>query len=105
MEGRRHNCRVHELFTVMSRQVGFVLNGKRSVAEAGETVVIPEGMPHDWWSAGGEEVHALVEACIRNIFGLAQDGKTNARGMPNLLQLALFAREFDDVIRFTRPPR
>jgi hypothetical protein len=42
---------------------------------------------------------------IRTAFGLAQDGKTNRRGMPNLLQLALFAREFDDVIRFTRPPR
>jgi len=25
--------------------------------------------------------------------------------MPNLLQLAVLAREFDDVIRFTRPPR
>jgi hypothetical protein len=25
--------------------------------------------------------------------------------MPNLLQLAAFAWEFDDVIRFTRPPR
>jgi hypothetical protein len=25
--------------------------------------------------------------------------------MPKLLQLSLFAREFDDVIQFTRPPR
>jgi len=25
--------------------------------------------------------------------------------MPSLLQLVLLAREFDDVIRFTRPPR
>jgi hypothetical protein len=25
--------------------------------------------------------------------------------MPNLLQLALFAREFADVMQFTRPPR
>lgn len=37
--------------------------------------------------------------------GLAQDGKTNARGMPNLLQAALFAQEFEDVMYFTRPPR
>src|SRR5262249_8307361 len=35
----------------------------------------------------------------------AQDGKVNRRGMPNLLQLAVFAREFADVIQFTRPPR
>ena len=42
---------------------------------------------------------------IRNAFGLAQDGKTDAKGRPRLLQAALFAREFDDVIRFTKPPR
>ena len=42
---------------------------------------------------------------IRNLFGLAQDGKTNARGVPRLLQFALLAREFDDVVQFTRPPR
>jgi hypothetical protein len=42
---------------------------------------------------------------ILNLFGLAQDGKTNARGLPNLLQLALLVREFRYVIRFTRPPQ
>ena len=42
---------------------------------------------------------------IRNAFGLAQDGKVNKRRMPNLLQLAVFAREFPDVMQFTRPPR
>jgi hypothetical protein len=51
------------------------------------------------------EPAARFEAALRNGFGLAQDGKTDARGMPNLLQLALLAREFDDVIRYTSPPR
>ena len=41
---------------------------------------------------------------IGNQFGLAQDGKTNSKGMPHLLQGALFAREFSDVIIFTKPP-
>jgi len=36
---------------------------------------------------------------------LALDGRVNRRGLPNLLQLAVFAREFDDVIQFTHPPR
>jgi hypothetical protein len=39
----------------------------------------------------------------RNLFGLAQDGKTNSKGMPNLLQAAIFAREFSDVLYFTKP--
>ena len=37
--------------------------------------------------------------------GLAIYGKVNKRGIPNLLQLAVFAREFADVIQFTHPPR
>ena len=41
---------------------------------------------------------------VRNLFGLAQDGKTNSKGMPNLLQAAIFAREFSDVLYFTKPP-
>jgi hypothetical protein len=48
---------------------------------------------------------ARFEAMIRNAFGLAQDGKVNKRGMPNLLQLAVFTREFADVMQFTHPPK
>jgi hypothetical protein len=48
---------------------------------------------------------ARFEEMIKNLYGLAQDGKTDAKGMPNLLQAALFAREFEDVLWFTKPPR
>src|SRR5215210_330466 len=69
-------------------------------------------MAHDWWNAGGEEARVIVavsparfEEAILNTFGLARDGKTNARGMPDLLQVALLAREFEDVLYYTSPPR
>ena len=39
------------------------------------------------------------------MIGLAQDGKTDSRGMPHLLQLAVLATEFDDVVRFLKPSR
>ena len=42
---------------------------------------------------------------IVDLFGLAQDGKTNDKGMPNLLQTALFSLEYEDVLYFTSPPR
>ena len=45
------------------------------------------------------------ELMIQNLFGLANDGKTNAQGVPNLLPLALFAREFRREGEFVRPPR
>ena len=41
---------------------------------------------------------------IETLWGLARLGHTNAKGMPHPLQLALFAREFGDVIVFRRPP-
>jgi quercetin dioxygenase-like cupin family protein len=104
---------IDERFTVLRGRVGFSLDGRRSVAEPGQSVHIPPGVAHDWWNAGDEEARLLVEiqpaarfeALIRNLFGLAQDGRTDARGMPSLLQRALLAREFADVTRFTKPHR
>lgn len=104
---------IHEWFTVLEGRVGFRLDGRESVAPVGEHLHVPPGMAHDWWNAGDEEARVIVEIspaarfeeAIYNTFGLARDGKTNAKGMPNLLQVSLFAREFEDVLYFTSPPR
>ncbi len=93
-------------------RVGFRLNGREAIAEPGERLHVPAGMAHDWWNAGEEEAHVIVEISpgerfeemAVNLFGLAQDGKTNSKGMPNLLQAAIFAREFEEVLYFTEPP-
>jgi len=104
---------IEERFTVVSGRVGFRLDGREAIAEPNERLRVPPGMAHDWWNAGDEEAHVVVEIspskrfeeAIRNSFGLAQDGKTNANGMPNLFQLVAFAREFEDVLYFTKPPQ
>jgi uncharacterized membrane protein YphA (DoxX/SURF4 family)/quercetin dioxygenase-like cupin family protein len=104
---------IEERFTVLRGRVGFRLAGRTSTAEPGVTLVAPPGTPHDWWNAGKEEARVRVEvrpgarfaAFIVTAFGLARDGRVDRRGMPKPLQLALFAREFDDVIQFTLPPR
>lgn len=103
---------MEERFTMLSGQVGFRLAGRVAIAEPGVELTAPPGTRHDWWNAGAKEAVVRVEmrpaarfeAMIRNAFGLAQDGKVDKRGMPNLLQLAVFAREFADVIQFTWPP-
>ena len=41
---------------------------------------------------------------IETLFGFARLGHTNAKGMPPPLQLALFGREFSDVLVFRSPP-
>jgi quercetin dioxygenase-like cupin family protein len=111
--GEHVHSAIEERFTVLGGQVGFRLSGREAIAELGKKLIVPAGMPHDWWNAGSDEALVRVEirpaarfeAMILNAFGLGQDGKVNRKGMPNLLQLAVFAREFDDVIQFTRPPR
>ncbi len=103
---------IDERFTVLRGRVGFRIDGRESIAEPGERLHVPAGTAHDWWNAGDEEAHVRVEIrpggrfeeMALNLFGLAQDGKTNSRGMPNLLQAAIFVREFSDVLYFTRPP-
>ena len=104
---------IDETFTILKGRVGISIKGIRFIAEPGQSLHVPRGTAHDWWNAGEEEAHILIEvtpaarfeSMIRNLFGLAQDGRTDKKGMPGLLQLALTAREFDDVVRFTRPSR
>ena len=103
-----------ERFTVRRGQISFRIDGRESIAAVGQLVTVPAGVPHAWWNAGDEEAHVLVEVLdppgrfgqmIVDLFGLAQDGKTNDKGMPNLLQTALFSLEYEDVLYFTSPPR
>ena len=108
---------IEEVFTVVTGSVGFRLDGREDVAGPGRRLVVPPGVVHYWWNAGVDEAHVVVElrgearllegfnTMLSNVFGLARDGKTDAKGRPNLLQASLFAREFDDVIRFVEPPR
>lgn len=105
---------IAEHFTVLRGRVGFRIDDRESVAPVEERFRVAPGVAHDWWNAGEEEAHVVVEInpaarfeeAIRNSFGLVRDGgKTDAQGMPGLLQLALFAREFEDVLLFTKPPR
>ena len=108
---------IREIFTVIRGTVGFRLDGHEDVAEPTHRLVVPPRVAHDWWNAGQDEAHVVVELqgklqqlerfemMISNLYGLARDGKTDAKGRLSILQAALLAREFGDVITFTSPPR
>jgi mannose-6-phosphate isomerase-like protein (cupin superfamily) len=104
---------IHERLRVVSGSVGISIDGIVAIADVGKTIEIPPGVPHRFWNAGIVEAKLMMdirpanrfEAFTRNMIGLAQDSKTNSKGMPNLLQLALITREFGDVIQFLSPPR
>lgn len=102
-----------ERFQVISGRLGARIDGVERTLAAGDEVTVPAGVPHDWWNAGDDDAGVLVEIAPLNtrflemlgtLFGLANAGKTNTKGMPNPLQLALIGQEFSDVIVFTKPP-
>ena len=103
---------LHERFSVRGGELTMLRDGQRSVLRAGEEAHIEPGVWHDWWNAGDVDAIVRVEITpgerfahmIETLFGLAREGHVNKRGMPDPLQLALFATEFSDVAVFRKPP-
>src|SRR5688500_16615207 len=95
-----------ETFEVLSGTLGAKIGGKTVEAKEEGVVVIEPRVAHKWWNAGEDELVFRAEVrpalqfeqLIETMFGLAADGKTNKKGMPNPLRLAVIARHhFDDV--------
>lgn len=103
---------IHESFSVLEGELTVVRDGQRSTLRAGESADVEPGVWHDWFNVADVDAVVRVEITpgerfahmIETLFGLAQQGHVNAKGMPNLLQLALTAQEFSDVIVFRKPP-
>ena len=104
---------IDERFHVVAGTLHAKVGGAPRELGAGDEVTAAAGTPHDWWNAGTTPASVLVEitpadprfeTMIATVFGLANAGRTNAKGMPNPFQLALVGKEFADVIRFTSPP-
>lgn len=101
-----------ERFTCLEGELTVKQNGVVSILRAGETAVIEPGVWHDWWNAAQIDARVRVEVTpgerfghmIETLFGLARMGHTNSKGLPNMLQLSLFAPEFSDVLVLRKPP-
>jgi mannose-6-phosphate isomerase-like protein (cupin superfamily) len=101
-----------ETFAVVSGSVSFEVGGKQVVVRAGETVVVEPGTAHKFWNAGEQpavfraEVRPALgfERLIETMFALAADGKTNRKGLPNPLRLAVIAKAHFDDVRLPFPP-
>jgi quercetin dioxygenase-like cupin family protein len=101
-----------ERFTVLEGELTVKRDRETSILHQDETAVVEPGVWHDWWNATDRDARVRLEVTpgerfahmIETLFGLARLGHTNKKGMPHPLQLALFAREFSDVIVFRSPP-
>jgi mannose-6-phosphate isomerase-like protein (cupin superfamily) len=101
-----------ERFAVETGTLGLKVGRKKVTLAAGEVVTVEAGNAHRFWNAGDEPVRFVCEVrpalrfeqLLETMFALAADGKTNRKGMPNLLRLAVIARAHFDVVRLPFPP-
>jgi quercetin dioxygenase-like cupin family protein len=101
-----------EQFTVVSGTLGVKLGRERKELAPGEVAVIEPGTPHKFWNAGTDTLRFVAEvrpalqfeSLIETMFGLATDGKTNRKGMPNPLRLAVIANHHFDDVRLPKIP-
>ena len=101
-----------ERFEILRGSVGFKLGRRKLVAGPGQRVTVPAGTPHKFWNAGDDVAHFVCEirpalqfeSLIETMFALAADGKTNRKGMPNPLRLAVIAQAHFDTVQLSFPP-
>lgn len=95
-----------ERFAVRSGTAGFEVAREERMLSQGDEVTVPIGVAHRWWNAGQDELRVRMElrpaldteTFFETFFGLARDGKTNAKakGVPGLLQVAVLFRDLGD---------
>jgi mannose-6-phosphate isomerase-like protein (cupin superfamily) len=101
-----------ERFEVLRGSVGFRVGRRKIVAGPGQRLTVPPGAAHRFWNAGNDEASFVCEIrpalqfeqLVETMFALAADGKTNRKGMPNPLRLAVIANEHFDTVQLPFPP-
>jgi len=101
-----------ETFEVLEGTLTAKVDGTVHTAGAGDVLVVEAGQAHKWWNGGDSrlvfrcEIRPALqfESLIETMFSLAADGKTNKKGMPNPLRLAVVARAHLDTVVLPFPP-
>ncbi len=107
------HARQEERFLVSAGTISLEAARERRKVSPGEEATVPAGVPHRWWNEGQEEAVVRVElrpaldteAFFETFFGLGRDGKTNSKGIPGLLQIAVAFRDLGaSCPSLTKPP-
>ena len=101
-----------ERFTVHAGELEMKLRKQTIVARPGDVILVPAGTPHRFRNVGGTQARFTCEvqpalgfeSLLETMFALANDGKTNRKGMPNPVRLAVIARAHFDTVRLPFPP-
>src|SRR6266480_981737 len=101
-----------ERFAVIDGRLGMKMGRKKMLLESGDVALVEPGTPHKFWNMGDDEVRFVCEvrpalqfeSLLETMFALAEDGKTNRKGLPNPLRLAVIARAHLETVQLPHPP-
>ena len=101
-----------ERFEVLAGELEFKVGRETITAGPGDVVVVEPGTAHRFRNVGDIvarftcEVRPALqfEQLLETMFALAVDGKTNKKGLPNPLHLAVIANAHFDDVRLPFPP-
>ena len=115
-DGRVPGAHVHphqeERFEVLRGVVKFRRGRRTVVGRPGDIVVVPPGAIHRFANGGSGTARVRVEVrpalrmeeLFETAVALAREGRTNKRGMPHPLDLALFMSRFSSEVRAPLAP-
>lgn len=97
---------------MLSASLVFEVAGARRRVLAGEVITVAPGTAHRFWNDGEVEAHSIqvfppalkIAEFFEALFGFAQRGELNDRGMPRLIALLALASRFGDEVRPVSPP-
>jgi len=91
-----------ERLEVLSGELRVSLKGEEQTLTAGDEIALPSNVPHQHWNPTDEPVRVIwerrppfrTEEWAESVYALAQAGKTDEEGVPNLLQVAVWIDAF-----------
>jgi quercetin dioxygenase-like cupin family protein len=102
-----------ERFEILLGEVEFKLGKEIVVTKPGDVVMVEPGTPHRFRNLSDKEEIRFrtevrpalsFETFLQTMYGLASDGKTNKKGLPNPFRLAVIMKEQFDLVRLPFPP-
>jgi quercetin dioxygenase-like cupin family protein len=102
-----------ERFEVLAGELTLRLGSETRTLRAGEQLTIPPGTAHHYANTSQHDTvfrcdvwpAARFEAMVVTLFALGMEGRTDAKGAPSRLQLAVILDEYRDVMELSGPPR
>ncbi|MEF8853528.1 MAG: cupin domain-containing protein [Haloarculaceae archaeon] len=101
-----------EVIEVLAGEYAVEFEGTEHRLSEGEDITVPRNTPHRHWNPSAEPIRVAHEhhpardsaAHAEAMWTLAQEGKTNEKGIPNPLQFAVVSRAYPGIAYTTAVP-